>query len=111
MTSNNLIKDQTIHTLLARLQERFGQNAFEIVDHWDADLCAVGIARPDNHAVLAYLSTWKDRDSEFFVELELPPNPDDDVPYQVAGHYENIDFDQLARLVAEHLGLSSKAEK
>jgi hypothetical protein len=50
-------KEPTIFDLLERLRERLGPNAFHVVVHWECDLCAVGIANPRDHVILAYVST------------------------------------------------------
>jgi hypothetical protein len=40
---NRMEKDATITELLDWLRERLG-NEFSITDHWEADLCAIGIS-------------------------------------------------------------------
>jgi len=80
MTASRLIKDQTIHDVLAKLGTRFGEGVFDIVDHWDGDLFAVGIARPDNHAALAYISCYGMHEDHYDVELELPTRTGSDYP-------------------------------
>jgi len=105
MTSQILNKDQTITDFLAMLGERFGKDSFDIVDHWDGDLLAVGIARRDNHKVLAYVSTCGLPDGGYYIELEMPPKIDDDLPFQCVGRQEGIDFEKAATLIAEHLTL------
>ena len=107
MTADNLVKDQTIHELLRRLRDRFGDDAVAVEDHWEADLFAVGISRPTEPGVLAYISTWTLPTTGYYVDLETPVMPqDDDGPHsRVVGHYSGPDFEQVAHLVAGHLGL------
>jgi hypothetical protein len=95
MATRNLNKDQTIHDLLAKLRERFGKDAFDVVDHWETDLFAVGIARRDNNGVLAYVSTCGIQNGGYYLELELPPGTADDMPYQFAGRQDGIDLERL----------------
>ena len=38
--------------LVARLRERFGTKAFDVVEQWDRDVCAVGVMRPGDRARL-----------------------------------------------------------
>ena len=73
-------KDPTIQRVIERLAGRFGRGAFAIVDHWDGDLCAIGIARPDDHGTLAYICTFGEPENCYYVELELPPPADSDMP-------------------------------
>lgn len=99
-------KDESVSELLGRLRRQLGANAFDIVDHWDADLCAVGIARPDNHGVLVYISTFGNQKDSYFVSLELPPKPDDEHwanhPYTPAGEQRVQGFDALVQIIQEH---------
>ena len=48
-------KDATVTELLSWLRQRLG-NKFVVTDHWDADLCAVGISAPNDPAQLVYIS-------------------------------------------------------
>lgn len=94
-------KDKTIETTLRRLQNALGASFFDIVDHWEGDLCAVGIARPDNHSILVYISTWTPSAGYYDVHLELPPTKEDDI-YEPAGLYKRVDFDGLIEIVKRH---------
>jgi hypothetical protein len=79
-----------------------GQHAFDIVDHWEGDLFAVGIARPDNHAVLVYISTYNKVGEGCSVSLELPPTSGIDFPYTKASDHNVTSFDQLVQIVQHH---------
>jgi hypothetical protein len=108
MSDTSRGKDPSIEELIGALGAHFGSDSFDIVDHWESDLCAIGIARRDDHRVLAYLSTLGRPEQPYYVELELPPDAGDDVPYRVAGQHHPSDFATLARLVGSHLGLASR---
>jgi len=101
--SSALDKDPIIVALLRRLRKYLGPSAFDIVDHWESDLCAIGIASPRDHGVLAYISCFGEPEGRYHVELELPPSPDGDLPFQVAGRYNDLDFEALADVVSNHL--------
>ena len=88
-----LQKDQSIVRLLDGLTARLGPRAFDVVDHWESDLCAIGIARPDNHDVLVYISTNGESDERCSVSLELPPQPGSDIPYTAAGDHDAASVD------------------
>ncbi len=98
-----LDKDPAIITVLDRLWSRFGRDAFIVADHWELDLCAVGIASPRNPGVLVYISCYGEVPHRYGYELELPPPPGDDFPYQVAGTGSGLSFEQLLGVVAGHL--------
>ncbi len=51
-------KDRSILGLLSRLHTELGAKAFDVVDHWDSDLCAIGLAMPSDHATLIYVSSY-----------------------------------------------------
>jgi hypothetical protein len=96
-------KDPAILVVLDRLRSRLGPSAFVLADHWESDLCAVGIASPRNPGVLVYISCHREQPERFGYELELPPPPGDDFPYQVAGTGSGVSFEELAAVVADHL--------
>jgi len=97
-----LVKDKSIIRLLARLKLRLGPNAFEVVDDWDADLFAIGIARPDKPDVLVYICTFGRPPDEYFVSLELPPEQPSDLPYRPAGNFEVRGFEELVAIIRKH---------
>ena|SRR5947208_15413455 len=97
-----LEKDPAIVRVLERLREQLGE-AFDTVDHWESDLCAVGIASPRNHGVLVYISTFAEPPDRYHVELELPRVPGNPSPYEPAGILTELDFAQLVVIVREHL--------
>ncbi len=98
----NASKDPSIIRLLDALKASLGPHAFDIVDHWKSDLFAVGIACPNNHGVLAYMSTYGQPDGRYSVSLELPPQPGDDAPYTDAGKYEVQGIEALSEVIRRH---------
>jgi hypothetical protein len=95
-------KATSLKRIIGRLRQTLGTEAFDIVDHWDGDLCAVGIARRDDHGLLVYISTYNKKDDQYFVSLELPSS-ETKMPYDSAGTFENVDFDRLESIVRQHL--------
>ena len=73
-----------------------------MVDYWDADLCAVGVERPDNHGVLVYVNTFRKPPDHFFLSLEFPPTAGVDYPYTLAGDFEVKSFNELEELIQKH---------
>jgi hypothetical protein len=98
-----LDKGPTILAVLGLLWARLGPDAFVINDHWESDLCAVGIASPRNPGILVYISTYGKPIGQFGYELELPPSPGDELPYQEAGRGSGVTFEELVDVVATHL--------
>src|SRR3954465_13211172 len=92
LVAAKMTKDSSIDDLISALSAHFGAGAFDVVDHWEADLHAVGIARHDDHRVLAYVSTTAAPDDTYFVELELPTETGDEFPYSVAGRHHPPDL-------------------
>jgi hypothetical protein len=97
-----LDKDPTLLQMLAQLRAELGEGAFDIVDHWESDWCAVGIVSPRHHGVLVYISTFNCESGFYDAELELPPAREDAI-YSVAGMHRNIGFEDVVRIVREHL--------
>ena len=98
-----LKKSPAIVALVHDLRERLGSDAFCLVDHWEADLDAIGIGSPHDRRVLAYVSCFGQPEERYCVELELPPVAGDDFPYQPAGSHEDLDFESLIAIIASHL--------
>ena len=103
MSGQELVKDGSIHDLLAKLEKALRGRAFRVVDHWGASQCAIGVASPEDERVLAYISTFDKPEGYYFLSLELPPPPGGERSYVPAGEYEHLNFRQLARLIKRHL--------
>jgi hypothetical protein len=107
-------RDTTASDVVARLRARFGPDAFDVTEQWDSDVCVVGVSRPNEAARLVYISTCDLPDGRFDVSIDASGNTDEwpmgpaGVPQRPAheGHHGNVDFDTVARVVAEHLGIS-----
>jgi hypothetical protein len=98
-----LDKDPAILAALDHLWSRLGSDAFVLTDHWESDLCAVGIAGPRDLRVLVYISCHGELPGRFGYELELPPPPGSDDMYEVAGRGDGVTFGELASVVDAHL--------
>ncbi|WP_149110733.1 hypothetical protein [Limnoglobus roseus] len=96
-----LDKDPGIVAVIDRLRARLGRDAFIIADHWEGDLCAIGIASPHDPRVLVYISNYGEKAERFSCELEVPPT-NNEPPYRVAGEAAHLSFDELADLISNH---------
>ncbi|KZN39298.1 hypothetical protein N480_00285 [Pseudoalteromonas luteoviolacea S2607] len=74
---------------MERLDNEFGKDKFDIVDHWEGDFFA--IAKPDNHGILAYISMINCATEKYDVHLELPARGSEEV-YIDAGVTVDIGF-------------------
>jgi len=97
-------KDPSIQEVVRRLRERLGQ-AIAIADHWEADLCAVGIVAPNSPGRLAYLTSLGTAKGCYTVHLELPPQAGSNLPYETADVHKELDIDEVVSVVAAHLGV------
>ena len=100
-------KDGSITRMLNELRAELGATVFDVVDHWESDECAIGIAKPDDHGVLVYVSTHVGSRNVYWVSLELPPKSGDDFPYVPAGEREIRGIQELASVVRTHFGEKS----
>jgi hypothetical protein len=66
--TKKLVKRAAVLRLLSRLEERLGSDTFQIVDHWEGDLIAIGVAHPHNRELLVYIAANGPED--YYVELE-----------------------------------------
>jgi hypothetical protein len=107
MLNANTPKDESITRMLDELRGELGDGAFDVVDHWD-DSFATGVARPDNHGVLVYVSTHDHRKNKYWVSLELPPQAGDDAAFVPAGDGQAHGIQELASIVRAHFGTSSE---
>lgn len=100
----SLCKDDSILDLLAKLnlQER----RWFVKDHWDADLCAVGICSDMTPNHLVYISTFEREAGRYDFQCEVF---DQFSPGQhvIVDRGENVDFDSLIAAMLCHLGPSA----
>jgi hypothetical protein len=62
----NMVKDDAILDAVEHLRKCLGQDEFQIMDHWEADLIAIGIASPSDLQRLVYFSLEARRETPFF---------------------------------------------
>lgn len=101
--SQRVDKDRSIVVLLTRLYTDLGTTAFDIVDHWESDLCAIGLAMTSDHATLVYVSTYGHPCGDYDYELETAPRTEKEV-YSVAGR-GNATYDELVTVIRDHFNL------
>ena len=100
-----LSKDANLIAVLTRLHEFWGDRAFDVMDHWEANFHGVGVAQKKNHSVLVYIDNFEKAKDTYHVELESPPLPGSEQPFNSAGVYDTVTFEELRSLVGQHLDL------
>jgi hypothetical protein len=103
---SRVAKDQSLLGAVSKLSDRWGEAAFDVVDHWEAYLHGIGLARRDDHTILVYLDNFRRSADTYRVELEGPPGLCGDLPYSPIATYDSVSFEELSDLVGEHLGLA-----
>jgi len=99
-------KESSIKVLVARLD--LPTRGWIVVDHWEGDLCAIGIASAREPARLVYVSTFGKHNGVFDYECELPPANSDEI-YQVAREATDVTFEELLAVMVSHLDNASGA--
>lgn len=94
-----MIKDPRIISLLNRLD--LPSRGWEVVDHWDADLEAIGI-RSESGGRLVYVSVFDRAEGRFYFECERATGPNSE-NYEVVASLEDASFDELLRAMEAHL--------
>lgn len=105
--TGNLQKDPSILQLLNRLRADLGDDAFDIVDHWEGESSAIGLALPSDHRVLVYVCTEDLPQGSFSYELELPPNDETSV-YSVARRSDGCSYLELLGALSSHWKISKR---
>ena len=104
MIPNTKNKDKSIKNLVQMILENLDERELIIVDHWESDLCSVGIARKDSPDQLVYLSTYNVPKNFLYYELEFPKDIDQlNLTYPTSGEVNNKD---ILKIISSHLKLS-----
>jgi hypothetical protein len=89
--------------LIDRLRHDLGPRYFIEVPHWDGDLTATGLGRPDDPRFLVYLAV-QPGSREVYFECEIPSADDTaGALYDVAGSGSHADYRQILDIVRNHL--------
>jgi hypothetical protein len=93
-------KDATIVQLLSILD--LEMRGWKIVDHWEADTCAIGIGRATNPRRIVYISTFKKEAGRYDYECELPAGQRE-ADYDVIDRGVDVRYEQLLKVLEKHL--------
>ncbi len=93
-----MVKDPAIEQLLERCA--LAEHGWVTVDHWDADLCAIGIGATSRPGLVAYVSTFQMPPGRYFCEVEASR---DGEPECIERH-EDHGFSELMSVLSRWLG-------
>jgi hypothetical protein len=99
-----MVKGQEIVALLSTIDIQ--QRGWMIVDHWEGDLCAIGIARISEPRRLVYVSTFNKNSGRYDYECEAPSGPNDP-DYVEVDRGQDVTLDELLDALVRHLGCSN----
>ena len=95
-----MVKDQSIVELLTML--RLDERGWQVVDHWEADLMAVGVADRRAPRRLVYVSTLGLAPGRYYYQCEKE-NGQNIENYIVVGEDEDIGYQALVKVLEAHL--------
>jgi hypothetical protein len=101
-----ILKHGSIWTFLGQLAKELDSERYQVIDHWDADLFAIGLAALGEPRRLVYVSAFGQESGRYVVECE---EPDGDKDYQVAGRGEAATFDEVVEMIRRHLSIEKVA--
>jgi hypothetical protein len=90
--------------MVGALAGRLDARQIQIIDHWEGDLFAVGIARADDPARLVYVSTYRMPPEHYAFECEEPRRGEE---YRVLETADLATFSQLVEAIRRHLSVAS----
>jgi len=102
-------KDPALTDLVERLRRDLGADYFVLADHWEGDLLATGLGRPDDPTVLVYIAMQLDATDDgpdyrllgsLFYECELPTA---DGLYEVPDRGDGVGYPEVLAAVSNHL--------
>lgn len=94
------VKYRSIWAFLGQLAREIDSEQYQVVDHWDADLFAIGVASLGEPGQLAYVSTYQQEADHFAVECEMPGSD------TVAARGVGLTFDAAVEMIRRHLTLA-----
>ena len=92
-----IIKHERILTLLERL--RLPERNWSIADHWQADLCAIGITSQLDPTRLVYISTFKRGPGVHYYECEVQQGSG----WETIESAEQASYQELFEALQRHL--------
>ncbi len=102
-----LSKDETIRSFLSMLQFEIDEENYQIVDHWEASLVSVGIAKLGEPETLVFVTTWRQPEGCYGYECEVASENPDEFPFQTVAEGDGVNFETMVDIVRKHLKIES----
>jgi hypothetical protein len=99
-----LRKHASIWKFLGELAQHIDSEQYQVIDYWESDLYAVGVAPPDDPAQLVYVSTFGQSPGTFAYECEVAAER---VPFSTTRRGIANGMNELAIVIRKHLGLAA----
>ncbi len=97
-------KTLQIRQLTDNFLEKYGSDNIVVLDYWDADNTAIGLAdRTKQYTV--YITDNGRTDNLFFVSLENP-GITNDFPYTPGGDFDNLSAEEVEKILIKHLKIT-----
>ena len=93
-------KDESINCLLKNINLK--EHGWKVVDHWDGDQCAIGIANTKKPRYLVYISTFGKDKGRYDYECETPTGSEP-TEYITSEKGEDVNFDEILIALQKHL--------
>ena len=103
MNYKDINKDERIKFIVNHLVNKFGETSFKLKNQWDGDLNAIGLT-DNEEKYLIYISSYGE--NGFYVSLENLTDGEE-LPYEPAGDFDNIDLHGLEKIFIEHLRIKT----
>jgi hypothetical protein len=97
---NALEKDKSILELIAMLP--IDAMGWIVIDHWQADRFALGIAHPRSPRRLVYVSTFRCSPHRYNYECEVPSGGSS-MEFDVNAAADGVNFEELLQVIREHV--------
>ena len=98
-------KSQSVREFVRALAEHLGSQSFSVVDHWEADTHAIGIANVADPRVLVYVSV-NDSAPRYFLSFESPPAGQwANHPYTPGPERPVESLSEVVALIRQHVAL------
>lgn len=103
-----LAKEDALKALLIQLMQVIDQQAIKVIDPTPEDKTSIGLAKPDEPAIWAYVYTYGQRPAHYGVHLQFPHLPDNQVDGAIDAQ-ENVSFTALVDILITHLEIPASA--
>lgn len=96
-------KDPLLLRLLEAVADALRGAPLVLVDHWDGDFFAIGIAAEREPNRLVYVSTLQQASGHCFIECETPD--DSEAGYASSQTEKSVPFARAVEIIRQHLRL------